>query len=51
MKLRTRINFKIIWDHSFSTFAKFPEKLTPRYAYRGVRNVSFSEYFVSVVNE
>ena len=45
------------WDHSFSKNAKFPEKLTYLTswythvvwcAYQGVRNISFSENFVSV---
>ena len=52
MKLETEINFKMIWDHSFSTFAKFSEKLTfltHCYAYQRVRNVRFSEYFGNVV--
>ena len=48
------------WDHSFSTFAKFSEKLivlTPWYirtrtcAYQRVRNISFSENFAYVLNE
>ena len=34
-------------DHTFSTFAKFFEKLT----YQGVRNVSFSENLANVLNE
>ena len=47
------INFKVwLWDHTFSTYAKFSEKkltfLTTWYAhvslpYQGVRNVSFSK--------
>ena len=46
------------WDHSFSAFAKFSEKLiflTPSYAYVRVRirgrNVSFPENFTNVLNE
>ena len=45
-------------DYSFSTYAKFSEKrifLTPWYVhtfvYQGVRNVSFSENFLYVLNE
>ena len=36
--------------HSFSTHAKFSEKLT-FLAYQGVRNVSFSESFWYVLND
>ena len=50
---------KVLWtplkDYSFSTYAKYSEKLiflTPSYcAYQGVRNVSFSENFAHVLNE
>ena len=50
---------KSIWGHSFSTYAKFSEKLTflaPWYthvtcAYQGVRNNNFSENFACVRNE
>ena len=46
-------------DYSFSTCAKFSEKLTfltplirtRTCAYQGVRNVSFSEYVAYVLNE
>ena len=48
-----------IGDHSFSTFAKFSEKLNISYplipartcAYQGVRNVSFSGNFANILNE
>ena len=46
-------------DHSFNTYAKYSEKTNISYpligtrtcAYRGVRNVSFSENFRDVLNE
>ena len=46
-------------DHFFSTFTKFPEKLTfltpligkGTCAYQGLRNVSFLENFANVLNE
>ena len=43
-------------DHSFSTYAKFSGKLlivrtNVLVHIRGVRNVSFSEYFAYVLNE
>ena len=47
----------LIRDHSFTTFAKFSEKLTFRtiwYAhgvYQGLRNVTFSDNFANVINE
>ena len=42
----------IIGDHSFSTFAKYSEKLTFLTPwYHGVENVSFSENFANVLNE
>ena len=47
-----------LWDHSFSTYAKYseiPAFLTPWYAhvsaYQGVINVSFSENFVYILNQ
>ena len=47
-----------IWrSHSFITYAKFSGKptfltlLTRTYAYQGLRNISFSKYFVYVLNE
>ena len=51
--------FSLIWDCSFRTFPKLPEKLTlciywyalVRKVYQGVRNISFSENFVNVLNE
>ena len=52
------------WDHSFSTYAKFCEKLTfltsgyahvcvriRGEAYQGIRNVTFTENFVDVLDE
>ena len=48
----------LLRDHSFSTYAKFSEKLiflTPIHtrtcAYQGIRNVSLSENFAYVLNE
>ena len=45
-------------DHSFTTYAKFSEKLTfltpirtRTCAYQGVRNVGFSENFTYVLND
>ena len=46
-------------DHSFSTYAKFPEELTfltpmirkRMFEYQGVRNVKFAENFAYVLNE
>ena len=51
--------FIFIRDHSFSTYAKFPEKLrfcfhlilTRTCVYPEVRNVSFSENFAYILNE
>ena len=40
-----------LMDHSFSTFAKFFEKLRFLSAYQGVRDVSFSENFANLLNE
>ena len=59
--LRIATSKKMFWllrDHPFSTYAKFSEKLTfltplirtRMCAYQGVRNVSFSENFVYVLN-
>ena len=47
-----------IWDHPFNTYAKFAEKLTflttcyahNTFVYQVVRNGSFSENFVYVIN-
>ena len=44
-------SFKSCWDHSFSTYTKFYEKLTVLTSWYGVRNISFSENFVYVLNE
>ena len=41
-------NLTSIWDHPFSTYAKFSEKLT--FLIPWVRNVSFSENFAYVLN-
>ena len=46
----------MLFDHSFSTYAKFCEKRshtvrTRTYVYQEVRNVSFSEHFAYVLNE
>ena len=60
--LKIHFNFRItvvVWDRSFSTLAKFSEKLTvltPWYghacvSYQGVRNLSFSENLANVLNE
>ena len=45
------------WDYTFSTYAKFSEKLTSytlmgirSYVYQGVKNVSFSEVFAHTLN-
>ena len=39
------------WDHSFSTYVEFSDKLTSRTcAYHGVRNVSFSKNFMYKLN-
>ena len=50
--------YKVVGDHSFSTFAKFLEELTfvtPWYArmwaYQGVRNVSSLKNFACVLND
>ena len=48
-----------LWDHSFSTFAKFSQRTNISYpllrtrtcANQGLRNVSFSENFANVLNE
>ena len=52
-------SFNICWDQSFSTYAKFSEKLKfltslirrCTCAYQGVGNVSFSKNFAYVLNE
>ena len=56
-KMGVRTYF-MLWDYSFSTYAKFSEKpifLTPWCAYirtnQGVRNLSFSENFAYLLNE
>ena len=48
----------VTWNHSFSTYAQFSEKLTfltlirtRTCAYQGVRNVSFSENFAYLLND
>ena len=44
----------VLRDRSFITFAKCSKKLiflAPWYAFQGVRNVSFLENFVNVINE
>ena len=51
MRLGSEINFKRIWDHSLSTFAKFSEELSISFplirtrmcACQGIRNVRFSK--------
>ena len=48
-KMVNTVHLNRILDHPFSTHAKFPEKRTC--AYQRVRNVSFSENFVYVLNE
>ena len=41
-----------VWNHSFSTYAKFSEKLLfLTISYQGVGNPSFSENFAHVLNE
>ena len=52
------MELRMLWDHPFSTFPKFSEKLTfltPWYAhvrvYQGLRNASFSESFGNVLNK
>ena len=44
-----QVTIRGIWEHSFSTFAKFSEKLT--FLKIKVRNISFSENFANVLNE
>ena len=44
---------KCFWDHPFSTYASFSEKLTfltPWYAHVLIRKASFSESFADVLN-
>ena len=50
-------NSSLVRSHSFSTYAKFSKKLTfltpviQMYAYKGVRNISFSRNYAEVLHE
>ena len=51
-------DYTLFWDYSFSTYARFSEKLflppdtyTRAQAYQGVKNVSFSKNFAYILNE
>ena len=51
------VSLRSLWDHSFSTYAKFSENIsyplirTDTCAYQAVRSVSFMENFTYVLNE
>ena len=49
------MEIELIWDHLFSIYAKFSEKLTflniLTCVYQGVKNANFSENFANMLNE